>query len=168
MEVIGLSPDEQTQIWRMLASILWLGNVQFVEDDNGNSTIADTSVTDFFAYILEVDPAAVQKALTIRLMETQRGGKRGSVYEVPLNPAQAAAVRDALSKAIFNNLFEWIISRINISMKPRGAHSHLIGILVWIFLFSLHEPQSLIYIEGYFRIRNFRGSHLHCYNPHIR
>jgi len=133
MEVIGLSPDEQTQIWRMLASILWLGNVQFVEDDNGNSTIADTSVTDFFAYILEVDPAAVQKALTIRLMETQRGGKRGSVYEVPLNPAQAAAVRDALSKAIYNNLFEWIISRINISMKPRGAHSHLIGILVWIF-----------------------------------
>lgn len=130
MDVIGLSEHEQSEIWRMIAAILWLGNVQFAEDDNGNSAVADSSVTDFLAYILELDSAYVQKALTIRIMETSRGGRRGSVYDVPLNPAQAAAVRDALAKAIYHNLFEWIISRINVSMKPRGAHSHVIGILV--------------------------------------
>ncbi|KAJ4485765.1 P-loop containing nucleoside triphosphate hydrolase protein [Lentinula aciculospora] len=141
MRIIGLSDHEQSDIFRMLATILWLGNVQFVEDDSGNSTIADAGVPDFVAYLLEVDSALVQKVLTIRVMETQRGGRRGSVYDVPLNPAQATSGRDALAKAIYNNLFEWIVSRINISMKPRTAHSQVIGILD-IFGFEIFEDNS--------------------------
>ncbi|KAH7910455.1 P-loop containing nucleoside triphosphate hydrolase protein [Hygrophoropsis aurantiaca] len=132
---------EQSEIFRMLAIILWLGNVQFEEMDDGNATIADTSVTDFISYLMEVDPAAVQKALTSRTMETQRGGRRGSIYDVPLNPAQATAGRDALAKAIYNNLFEWIVSRINVSMKPRGTTSQVIGILD-IFGFEIFEDNS--------------------------
>ena len=130
MQIIGLTPQEQSEIFRMLATILWLGNVQYTEMDDGNAAIADTSVTDFVGYLMEVDSALVQKAMTIRVMETQRGGRRGSIYDVPYNPAQANATRDALAKAIYNNLFEWIVSKINISMKPRAAAAQLIGILV--------------------------------------
>ena len=130
MQVIGLSEQEQTEIFRMLAIILWLGNVQFAEKDDGNSEVADTGVTDFVAYLMETEPALVEKVLTTKVVETQRGGRRGSVYDVPLNPAQASAGRDALAKAIYNNLFEWIVSRINVSMKPRASTAQLIGILV--------------------------------------
>ena len=133
MQVIGMSEEEQTETLKMLAIILWLGNVQFNEKDDGNSEVADTSVTDFVAYLMEVDSALVVKALTTKVVETQRGGRRGSVYDVPLNPAQAAAGRDALAKALYNNMFEWIVSRINVSMKPRQSTAHLIGILVCIF-----------------------------------
>ncbi|EPS96689.1 hypothetical protein FOMPIDRAFT_1025302 [Fomitopsis schrenkii] len=141
MQVIGLSDYEQSEIFRMLAAVLWLGNVQFQENDDGGSAIADTGVTDFVAYLLEVDAALVQKALTIKVMETQRGGRRGSVYDVPLNPSQATSGRDALAKAIYNNLFEWIVSRINASMKPRSATAQLIGILD-IFGFEIFEDNS--------------------------
>ncbi|KAJ6621066.1 P-loop containing nucleoside triphosphate hydrolase protein [Mycena sp. CBHHK59/15] len=108
MQVIGLSEHEQNEIFRMLAIILWLGNVQFSEMDDGNSAIADAGVTDFVGYLMDVDATLVQKVLTSKVVETQRGGRRGSVYDVPLNPSQASSARDALSKAIYNNLFEWI------------------------------------------------------------
>jgi myosin-1 len=130
MEVIGLTAEEQHEIFKMLAIVLWLGNVQFEEQDDGNSSIADTGVTDFVAYLMDVDGGQVQKVLTQRVMETTRGGRRGSIYDVPLNPAQATSGRDALAKAVYNNLFEWIVSRVNVSMKTRSAHSQIIGILV--------------------------------------
>jgi myosin-1 len=141
MKVIGLSQSEQDNIFRMLAAILWLGNVSFTEDDSGNAAIADLSVVDFVAYLLEVDAAHVNKALTLRIVETSRGGRRGSVYEVPLNPAQATAVRDALSKAIYFNLFDWIVQRVNASLKARGAMAHSIGILD-IYGFEIFERNS--------------------------
>lgn len=130
MQVIGLTPEEQSEIFRMLAIILWLGNVQFSEKDDGNSEISDSGVTDFAAYLMEVDSALIMKVLTSKTVETQRGGRRGSVYEVPLNPAQANSARNALAKAIYNNLFEWIVSRVNVSMKVRGVTAQVVGILV--------------------------------------
>ncbi|KAF2468256.1 uncharacterized protein BDR25DRAFT_266039 [Lindgomyces ingoldianus] len=141
MKIIGLSQGEQDNIFRMLAAILWLGNVSFQEDDSGNAMIADQSVIDFVAYLLEVDSAHVHKALTLRVVETSRGGRRGSVYDVPLNPAQATSVRDALSKAIYFNLFDWIVERVNVSLKARGAMAHSIGILD-IYGFEIFERNS--------------------------
>jgi myosin-1 len=41
MGVIGLEKHEQDEIFKMLAIILWLGNVVFVEDDSGNAAISD-------------------------------------------------------------------------------------------------------------------------------
>ena len=77
MQVIGLTDDEQNGILRMLSAILWLGNVKYNERDDGNSEIADQGTVDFIAYLLEVDSALVQKVLTTKVVETQRGGRRG-------------------------------------------------------------------------------------------
>lgn len=141
MNIIGMSQPEQDNVFRMLSAILWLGNVTFVENDEGNAAISDQSVVDFVAYLLEVDAAHVNKALTQRVMETSRGGRRGSVYDVPLNRAQAAAVRDALAKTIYYNMFDWIVMRINMSLKARGEQAHSIGILD-IYGFEIFERNS--------------------------
>jgi myosin-1 len=141
MKIIGMSDAEQDNVFRMLSAILWIGNVQFSEDDSGNAAISDQSVVDFVAYLLEVDAEQVNKALTIRLMETARGGRRGSVYEVPLNRTQASAVRDALSKGIYFNLFDWIVERVNQSLTARGAITNSIGILD-IYGFEIFEKNS--------------------------
>ncbi|KAL9012596.1 MAG: hypothetical protein Q9173_002656, partial [Seirophora scorigena] len=141
MKIIGLCQEEQDDIFRMLASILWVGNIAFKEDDNGNASITDQSVVEFVAYLLEVEAAHVNKALTLRIVETARGGRRGSVYEVPLNPAQAMAVRDALAKAIYFNLFDWIVERINASLKARGSIKNSVGILD-IYGFEIFDKNS--------------------------
>jgi myosin-1 len=141
MKVIGLTQEEQDNIFRMLAAILWLGNVSFQEDDSGNAAVVDQSVVEFVAYLLEVSPANVNKAITQRVMEVSGGGRRGSMYDVPLNPAQATAVRDALAKAIYFNLFDWIVERVNLSLRARGAQAHSIGILD-IYGFEIFERNS--------------------------
>lgn len=141
MKIIGLAQSEQDNIFRMLSAILWLGNMQFVEDDNSHASITDRSVIDFVAYLLEVDADGVSKALTQRVVETARGGRRGSVYEIPLNCVQALAVRDALAKAIYFNLFDWIVSRVNASLIAKGAVANSIGILD-IYGFEIFEKNS--------------------------
>ncbi|KAF2164400.1 hypothetical protein M409DRAFT_56669 [Zasmidium cellare ATCC 36951] len=141
MSVIGMTKAEQDDIFRMLAAILWIGNVSFGEDEQGNAAVRDQSVIDFVAYLLEVDNAHVNKALTTRIIETSRGGRRGSVYDSPMNIAQATAVRDALSKAIYTNMFDWIVQRVNQALKARGSIAQSIGILD-IYGFEIFEKNS--------------------------
>lgn len=137
MRIIGLSAAEQDEIHRMLAAILWTGNIGFREDKEGYAEVVDNSVIDFLAYLLEVEPAAVVKAITIRILTP----RNGEVIESPANPAQAIATRDALAKAIYNNLFDWIVDRVNVSLKARGTPAHSIGILD-IYGFEIFEKNS--------------------------
>lgn len=77
MKVIGISTGEQDEILRCLATVLWLGNVEFGTLEDGNAFVKDESVTEFVAYLMEVEAPTVNKVLTSRVVETQRGGKRG-------------------------------------------------------------------------------------------
>lgn len=141
MRVIGMTQGEQDDIFRMLAAILWIGNISYRENDESNAEVADQSVIDFVAYLLEVDSAAVNKAMTTRTIETSRGGRRGSAYDVPLNIAQATASRDALSMGIYTRMFDWIVERVNQSLQARQAVKHSIGILD-IYGFEIFERNS--------------------------
>lgn len=144
MDTIGLTQIEKDNVFRLLSAILWIGNVSFSENDEGNSQIADTSVTDFIAYLLQVDSNLLCKVLTERVMQTSHGMKRGSIYNVPLNKTQALAVRDALSKGIYNNLFDWIVDRVNLSFASLGNSNEIfksIGILD-IYGFEIFDHNS--------------------------
>ncbi|KAK1755271.1 myosin-1 [Echria macrotheca] len=137
MKIIGLSQAEQDNIFRMLAAVLWTGNLVFREGDDGYAAVSDQSVVDFLAYLLEVDPAQLVKAITIRILTP----RNGEVIESPANVAQATATRDALAKAIYHNLFDWIVERINQSLKARQGTANSIGILD-IYGFEIFEKNS--------------------------
>ncbi|ROW14700.1 hypothetical protein VPNG_03747 [Cytospora leucostoma] len=137
MKIIGLSQAEQDDIFRMLAAILWTGNLVFREDEDGYAAVSDQSVVDFLAYLLEVDPQSLIKAITIRILTP----RNGEVIESPANIAQATATRDALAKAIYNNLFDWIVERVNQSLKARQTTTNSIGILD-IYGFEIFEKNS--------------------------
>ncbi|KAG7806260.1 hypothetical protein KL921_004988 [Ogataea angusta] len=142
MTTIGLTQEEQDQVFRVLAAILWIGNITFVEDAEGNAQVRDTGVTDFVAYLLQVSPEVLVKSIVERTMETSHGMRRGSIYHVPLNPVQATASRDALAKGLYNNMFDWIVERVNKSFQSLNLEAHRsIGILD-IYGFEIFEHNS--------------------------
>eukprot|EP01119_Soliformovum_irregulare_P019094 TRINITY_DN5985_c1_g1_i2.p1 TRINITY_DN5985_c1_g1~~TRINITY_DN5985_c1_g1_i2.p1 ORF type:complete len:2204 (+),score=700.78 TRINITY_DN5985_c1_g1_i2:993-6614(+) len=65
----------------------------------------------------------------------------GQRLQIDLTKTQACESRDALAKALYGNLFNWIIEKINTSLNPK-AHGVFIGILD-IFGFENFKENSL-------------------------
>ena len=55
---------------------------------------------------------------------------RGETTAIPLTPTQATLARDALAKACYAKLFEWVVNRINETMRGSATpESPFIGLL---------------------------------------
>uniref|UniRef100_A0A8C8FDF2 Osteoclast-stimulating factor 1 n=1 Tax=Oncorhynchus tshawytscha TaxID=74940 RepID=A0A8C8FDF2_ONCTS len=84
-------------------------------------------VLAFPAYLLGVDPTRLQDKLTSRKMDSKWGGKSESI-DVTLNQEQATYTRDALAKALYTRLFDYLVEAINKAIqKPHEEYS--IGVL---------------------------------------
>ena len=53
---------------------------------------------------------------------------RGEVIATPLDVNQAEATRDSLAMALYSQLFKWIITKINASLRGKETF-HSIGVL---------------------------------------
>lgn len=138
MDVIGITKQEQENIFSLVAGILWLGNVQF-KDQGGKTAVVSVDVLRFAAHLLGVEEVALQTAMLYRIVQTGVG-KRGSTYNVPQTPEQAAGIRDALAKALYNRMFDWLVGRINDAMDIR-RETLVIGVLD-IFGFEIFEKNG--------------------------
>ncbi|XP_032429054.1 unconventional myosin-If [Xiphophorus hellerii] len=126
MQVIGIPSDIQTQVLQITAGILHLGNISFIEAGN-QSEVESTDLLAFPAYLLGIDPTRLQDKLTSRKMDSKWGGKSESI-NVTLNQEQATYTRDALAKALYARLFDYLVEAINKAIqKPYEEFS--IGVL---------------------------------------
>ena len=140
----AIEADEQWCFWQLIAGILHLGDVRFDEGKADAATIlpASAKALQNCEAILGLQPNSIGKALTKRKI------KAGSEYvEQDLKLAAANDGRDALSKAIYSRLFDYLIAKINAALLAGGQplesiDGKIIGI-VDIFGFEVFESNSL-------------------------
>ncbi|KAH8328088.1 hypothetical protein KR067_003900 [Drosophila pandora] len=139
-KTLGFSTDEVQTIWRTVAAILHLGNVEFqtIEDE---LVISNKQHLQSTARLLQVTESDLSTALTKRVIAAG-----GNVMQKDHNATQAEYGKDALAKAIYDRLFTWIISRINRAILFRGSKTQarfnsVIGVLD-IYGFEIFDSNS--------------------------
>uniref|UniRef100_A0A8C1L444 Unconventional myosin-VI n=1 Tax=Cyprinus carpio TaxID=7962 RepID=A0A8C1L444_CYPCA len=132
MKKIGLDDTEKFNMFRVVAGVLHLGNIDFEEagSTSGGCVLKKTcgQSLEFCAELLGLDEEDLRVSLTTRVMHTTAGGAKGTAIKVPLKVEQANSARDALAKAIYSRLFDHVVTRIN-QCFPFDASAHFIGVL---------------------------------------
>ena len=80
------------------------------------------------AHLMRIDAQMVEQCLCNRTISTGVGN-RGSTYLVPNNVDSAYYARDALAKAVYSKLFDWIVFKVNQKLQIDDPDAYLIGIL---------------------------------------
>jgi myosin heavy subunit len=111
MLTCGVKNDEREAIWRTLGGILTLQRIDFFDKEGSDQCyLPEASLKEVRTACgyLSVDPQSLHKELTTTTLTIQ---KQEVVRE--LNRVKAYDARDSLCKALYDNVFTWLVTTIN-------------------------------------------------------
>eukprot|EP01047_Picozoa_sp_COSAG01_P014873 COSAG01_NODE_734_length_13974_cov_57.831784_13_plen_459_part_00 len=146
MTAIQIGTNQQQNMFRVIAAVLHLGQIRF---DSALSTSGDDKAQVIggeasdglccASTLLSCSPADLHAAVVTRHISA-----RTETYTINLTQTEAEHARDALAKALYAKLFEWLVERINVSTAaaPESTVRSTVGVLD-IFGFESFASNSL-------------------------
>ncbi|KAG0093543.1 Myosin type-2 heavy chain 1 [Podila epicladia] len=126
LSTIGISVQVQWYIFRLLAALLHIGNIQVT--GRNDAMISDDDPSLVVATKVLGIPLSEFKKWLIKKQITTRSEKIVS----NLKPDQSLIVRDSVAKYIYSSLFDWLVNNINASLSSEAVASQIhsfIGVL---------------------------------------
>ncbi|XP_053426167.1 unconventional myosin-XIX isoform X2 [Nycticebus coucang] len=128
---LGVDIPTQNNIFKVLAGLLHLGDIQFADSENEAQPCqlmdsAKCSVRTS-ASLLQLPEDMLLETLQIR---TIRAGRQQQVFRKPCSQTECDTRRDCVAKLVYARLFDWLVSVINSSIcADPGSWTTFIGLL---------------------------------------
>ncbi|XP_030629185.1 unconventional myosin-Vc [Chanos chanos] len=135
--LLGLKEDFQSDVFKVLAAILHLGNVEVKSVSTDKSAVSSSDAhLRVFCTLLAVSAEDMSRWLCHRRIVVA-----AETVVKPVPAERAVNARDALAKHIYAHLFDCIIRRINSALQIPGKQHSFIGVLD-IYGFETFEVNS--------------------------
>ncbi|MED6136863.1 hypothetical protein PIB30_059778 [Stylosanthes scabra] len=113
LDIIRMSKEDQETVFKMLAAILWLGNITFHEIDNeSHIEVVNDEAATIAASLMECSLKELMVTLSTHKI---KAGKDTITKKLTLR--QAIDTRDALAKFMYANLFDWLVEQVNKALE---------------------------------------------------
>ncbi|XP_069470807.1 unconventional myosin-XIX isoform X3 [Ambystoma mexicanum] len=128
---LGIDSNKQNNIFKLLAGLLHLGNVNFEDTvDESQPCELQANTKSFLvtaASLLNVSLDELRERLQVR---TITAGKQQQVFLKPCSKSECAMRRDCLAKVVYAKLFDWLVMMINGSICADSCKwTNFIGLL---------------------------------------
>lgn len=151
LHFVGIGDDIQQELFSIVAGLLHLGNVSFIEQETSEGIVSSidmdneeviTSLANA-AELLGVQAGELRDCMLMRRIAT-RGARRGSIYYVKRDVRTALYSRDTISKTIYEHVFNWLMVQCARALDYDSARADVtpyIGVLD-VFGFEDFEPKN--------------------------